>query len=337
MAQQSIGPTAESHPTLMDWAKRLDPDGSIAAIVELMNQTNEILDDAVYQEGNLPTGHRTTVRSDIPPGTWRKLNYGVKPQKSATQQVTDTIGMLENYAEVDKDLAMLNGNTPEFRLSEDRPIIEGLNQTIASTMFYGDTGIYPERFMGLAPRYDALGNPDKPGTRYGDHIIDGGSVAAGAVTSLWLVVWGPNTIFMTFPKGSKAGILNRDLGEQTLYDADGGRFQGYRTHYQIKAGMCVRDWRYIVRIANLDPADTTLGDFPYHLMIQAHNTIPTLGMGRAVWYCNRSLKTRLDLAAVEKTNAALSIDTVFGKPQTMFWKIPIKQCDAILNTEAVVS
>ena len=151
-------PTAETHPTLLDWAKRLDPDGAVAAIVELMNQTNQILDDAVYVESNLPTGHRTTVRSDIPPGTWRKLNYGVKPQKSKTTQVTDTIGMLENYAEVDKSLADLNGNTAEFRLSEDRPIIEGMNQSIASTIFYGDTSVYPERFLGLSPRYDALGD-----------------------------------------------------------------------------------------------------------------------------------------------------------------------------------
>lgn len=320
-------------PTLAEWAARLDPDGSIAAIVEIMNQTNEILTDAVFVEGNLPTGHRTTVRTDIPQATWRKLNYGVQNTKSATQQITDTIGMLETYAEVDKDLADLNGNTAEFRLSEDTPHIEGMNQQMATTLFYGDTAVYPERFLGLMPRYDTLGDPSNPGTSYLDHVIDATGVDPASNSSVWLVVWGENTVHMIFPKGSKAGLLTEDLGQQTLFDSAGGKFEGYRSHYQWKTGLSVRDWRYIVRIANVDPTAT----FDYTLMIKAYNTIPTMGMGKAVFYCNRAVKTQIDIAAAEKTNAALSIKEVFGEPQTMFWNIPIKQCDALLNTEAVVT
>lgn len=324
---------ATNLPTLSEWAARLDPDGSIAAIVEIMDQTNEIIADAIFVEGNLPTGHRTTVRADIPQATWRKLNYGVQNTKSTTQQITDTIGMLETYAEVDKDLADLNGNTAEFRLSEDTPHIEGMNQQMAETLFYGDTVTYPERFLGLTPRYDALGDPANPGNSYMDHVIDGAGVDPASNSSVWLVVWGESTVHMIFPKGSKAGLLTEDLGQQTLFDADGGKFEGYRSHYQWKLGMCVRDWRYIVRIANVDPT----ADFDYKLMIQAYNTIPTMGMGRAVFYCNRAVKTQIDIAAAEKTNAALSIKEVFGEPQTMFWNIPIKQCDALLSTEAVVT
>lgn len=320
-------------PTLSEWAARLDPDGSIAAIVELMSQTNEILQDAVFVEGNLPTGHRTTVRTSIPSATWRKLNYGVQNTKSATQQITDTVGMLETYAEVDKDLADLNGNTAEFRLSEDAPHIEGMNQQMATTLFYGDTAVYPERFLGLMPRYDALGDPSNPGTSYLDHVIDGTGVDAGSNSSVWLVVWGENTVHMIFPKGSKAGLLTEDLGQQTLTDAAGGKYEGYRSHYQWKTGLSVRDWRYIVRIANVDPT----ADFDYTLLIKAYNTIPTIGMGKAVFYCNRAVKTQVDIAAAEKSNAALSIKEVFGEPQTMFWNVPIKQCDALLTTEAVVA
>ena len=52
--------------TLADWAKRVDPDGKTSAIVEMLNETNEILDDMIWAEGNLPTGHRTTIRTDLP-------------------------------------------------------------------------------------------------------------------------------------------------------------------------------------------------------------------------------------------------------------------------------
>ncbi len=333
------GVNATNYPTLVDVAKRLDPDGSIATVAELLAETNEILQDAVYLEGNLPTGHRTTIRADLPSATWRKLNYGVKPTKSHTVQVTDSVGMLETYAEVDKELANLNGNTSEFRLSEDRPHLEGMNIQLSDTMFYGDTATNPERFLGLAPRYNSLSLVSgKPAANsYGEPVLNHGGTGSD-VTSIWLVVWGPNTVHMIYPKGSKAGLEHRDLGEVTLFDDDGGRFQGYRTHYQMKAGMTVRDWRYIIRIANIETGDLSTPDtLDYKFLVHAINRIPNLGMGRPVFYCNRAVKALLDLAAAEKSNACLSIDTVFGRPQTSFWGIPVKQCDSILLTETAVS
>src|SRR5690606_14664134 len=167
------------NPTLLDLAKRMDPDGKIPTIVEILNETNEILLDMSWVEGNLPTGHRTVVRTGIPAPTWRKLYGGVQPTKSTTAPVTDTCGMLEAYAEVDKALADLNGNTAEFRLSEDRAHIEGMNQAMADTLFYGDEDVYPERFTGLAPRYSSLLAENA------DNIIPaGGSGSDNA--SIWL-------------------------------------------------------------------------------------------------------------------------------------------------------
>ena len=228
-----------TNPTLADVAKRYDADGKIDTIVELLSETNEVLDDMTFLEGNLPTGHKTTVRSGLPSSTWRKLNYGVQPSKSTTVQITDTAGMLEAYAEVDKALADLNGNTASFRLSEDRAFLESMNQTMASTLFYGDTGTDPEKFMGLGPRYNSLS------AESGDNIIVGGGSGSDN-TSIWLVCWGPNTCHGIYPKGSQAGLKHQDLGEVTLEDAASGKYQGYRTHYKWDIGMSLRDWRYVV-------------------------------------------------------------------------------------------
>src|SRR5579859_3530558 len=142
--------------TYADWARRTDPDGKEAAIIELLSQTNEIMDDMLVQEGNLPTGHKTTVRTGLPTATWRLLNYGVPTSKSTTVQITDNCGMLETYSTIDKALADLNGNTAEFRLGEDKAFLEGMNQQMASTFVYGNTAVNPERFMGLAPRYNTI-------------------------------------------------------------------------------------------------------------------------------------------------------------------------------------
>jgi hypothetical protein len=335
MAQGDLGATSTTALTLSDWAKRLDPDGKVDKIVELLNQTNEILKDAMWVEGNLPTGHKTTVRSDIPTPTWRRLNYGVQPTKSKTAQITEACGMLEAYAEVDKALADLNGNTNAFRLSEDRPFLEGMNQELATKIFYGDTDTDPEQILGFHARYDALTLTGKPtANNYLDQVINHGG-SGSDVTSMWLVVWGANTVHMIFPKGSKAGLQHNDKGQVTLYDSDGGRYEGYRTHYKWDVGMVVRDWRYVVRIANIESALTTT--FLYKKMIQAVNTIPSLGMGKPVFYCNRNVKTIMDNAAYDKTNVLVTTKEIFGAPVTHFWGIPVRLCDAILNTETALS
>src|SRR5690606_10850438 len=218
---------AVNNPTLLDLAKRSDPDGRIATIVEMLNETNEILDDMTWIEGNLVTGHRTTIRTGLPTPTWRKLYGGVQPTKSTTAQITDNTGMLEAYAEVDKALADLNGNTAEFRLSEDRPHIEAMSQEIADTIFYGNEGVEPEAFTGLSPRFNDLNAEN------GGNIIDAKGTGSDNA-SIWLLVWSPNTVHGIVPKGSQAGLQMTDKGQVTIEDVDGngGRMEAYRTHYR---------------------------------------------------------------------------------------------------------
>ena len=331
-------------PNLVNVTKRMDPDGSIAKIAELLEQSNPIIQDIPLIEGNLPTGHRTTIRADTPVPTWRKLNYGVRPTKSNTAQVDDTIGMLEAFSEVDKDLAMLNGNTAEFRMSEDIPHIEGMSQEMANTIFYGDTALNPDRFLGLGPRYDDLALADKPTatleSAHLDHVQDLFDTLDTDLTSLWYIVWGESTVHGIFPKGSKAGLMSEDLGEDTLVDNDGGRFRGFQSHYQWKMGLCVRDWRYVARVANIDLTkidDAAYQVLLYKAMIKAMHAVPEAGRNRGTFYCGSAVAAMLDLAAVEKANAALGITEVFGEEVLSFRRRPIRQCDAILETEVRIT
>lgn len=322
------------NPTLSDVASRMTSDGKIdPMIVELLTETNEILEDMTVIEANGFTEHKTTVRSGLPQGTWRKLNYGVQPEKSRTVQVKDSMGMLETYAEVDKALADLNDNEAAWRLSEDRAFIEGLNQTMASTLFYGDSSQDPEKFMGLAPRYS------DSTAENGRNIINAGGTGDDN-TSIWLIVWGPNTVHSIYPKGSQAGLQSRDLGEQTLTDANGGRYQGYRTHYKWDLGLTLRDWRYVVRIANIDvsalESDQNAANI-LKLMAKALHKVPNLKLGRAVFYMNRTVAEALDIQSMEKSALALKTQELEGKFWQTFRGVPIRTSDAILNTEAAVS
>ena len=335
--------SAKTHPTLLDYTKRQNPDKSIATIVETLSQTNEILEDMVWQEGNQETGHRTTVRSGLPAPTWRKLYGGVQPSKSETVQVTDTIGNMEAYAEVDKQLADLNGNTAAFRMSEDMAHIEGMNQELASTLFYGDESVASEEFTGFLPRYNSsTAESDENvllGTNYGQ-----GTTADGQ-TSIWLVVWGPNTVHGIYSKGSQMGLSKEDKGQVTIEDTagggSGGRMEAYRTHYKWQCGLSVRDWRYVVRMV-VDPtwllkdaAATNAVDLT-SMMSDACELIPSLSMGRASFYCNRKVKQTLRQQFVNKVKqSTLGYDEVGGRSTLTFDGIPIRKVDALTLTEAL--
>ncbi len=324
--------------TLMDWAKRLDPNGKTAVIVELLSQTNEILTDMLWKEGNLPTGERITVRTGLPTVAWRLLNAGTAPSKSTTAQIDEQTGMLEAWSEVDKDLAMLNGNTADFRLSEAQAFIEAMNQEMASTLFYGNSGLAPEEFTGLSVRYSSLS------ANNAQNVLNGGGSGSDN-SSVWLVVWGQNTVFGIFPKGSKAGLMHEDLGLVTVEvtaGVAGNRMRAYQDHWQWKAGIALKDWRYAVRICNVDisslVAKSSAADLT-ELMIKAMHRIPNLSLGKPVFYMNRTCIQMLDIQRRDDiiSGGGLKWVEVDGKLIPHFRGVPIRTVDALTETESTVS
>lgn len=333
--------------TLLDIAKSLDPDGTTASVVELLNQTNEILLDMPWMMGNLPTGHKTTVRTGLPVAIWRQMYQGVPPSKSVRAQIEDACGMLEARSEIDCKVADLNGNTAAFRLSEGESFIEAMNEQFCQTLIYGNTAINPERFMGLAPRYSAIS-----GAGNAQNIIDAGGTGS-LNTSVWLVVWGQNTATGIFPKGSKAGLDHRDLGELDAFDANNLRFRAYADLWQWSCGLTVRDWRYVVRICNIDTTDLTGGSGTQNAqqlikqMIKAMARIPFQGKGRPVFYANRTVKEMLAIQALDKSQNAVTLMPAaeqfgnvapgsLGNGTVTVFGVPVRTVDQILSTEARV-
>ena len=338
--------------TYADWAKRMDDGYRVASIIELLSQTNEILDDIIVMEGNLPTGHKTTVRTGLPQATWRLLNAGVPNAKSTTAQIVDTCGNLETYAVIDKDIADLNGNTAQFRLSEVRAFLEGMSQQVASTYWYGNQHLNPERFTGFAPRYSTL---TAANSATAANVLDAGGQGS-TNTSMWIVTWGSDTVHGIFPKGKMTGLQHKDMGEWPVQDASGNTYQAYRDHFKWELGLCLRDWRYVVRVANIDVTQLTGVSAAnlINLVVRGLYRLPTApssattiqtsdtpevraNMGRVVIYCNRIIRTYFDLQAMNKTNVLLTLREFNGKTVTQFRGIDIRTSDALLNNETALT
>ena len=324
--------------TLADWSKRVDPEGNVPVVAELLSQSNEILEDALFAEGNLPTGHRVIIRTGLPTAYWRSINQGIPTSKSTTAQVDESIGMLEAYAKVDKDLALLNGNTSAFRLSEDSAFLEAMNQAQAQTLFYGNPATDPRQYLGLASRFGAIS-----GAGNSQNILDAGGTSTNNA-SIWLVCWGENSVFCTFPKGSKAGLIHDDQGELVVYDSNSNPYQAFQTHYQWKNGLVVKDWRYVVRIANINTAnlvaETAAADI-VKLMSRALDRIPNINTAKPAFYMNRTLFSMLRIQSLNKSQNVVNIETglnQFGQANNWlnFLGVPVRRVDQLLNTEARV-
>lgn len=342
-------------PNLVDWARMAEPDGSIATIAWLLAQSNEILKDMIWQEGNLPLGHKVTVNVGLPQGTWRGNNQGVGSNKPVNAQFEFSIGELVSYSMVDKSEANLNGNVGKFRWNHDQAHIEGMSQQIASALMYSNEATNLQQFTGFSPYYNTITTSN---AQSAENVINGGGTMS-ANASLWLVGWGDNTTFGLFPKGSQAGLLYEDKGDVTpLYDSSGNRFEGYTSYFCWKIGLAVKNWEYNVRIANLDTTTAGLaGTSPpdlYVLMSHAVTKLPTLNRRasgitevdapddpapgiRPAWYCNRTVRTYLDIQAIRDKNVLLSSKDYAGDPVMEFRDIPIRIVDALTNAEVALT
>lgn len=323
--------------TLRDYAQREKPGGGIDEIIEVLATSNPILADANVIEGNLPTGHRSTQRATDPSGTWRLLNYGVAAEKSTTVQVTDTCGILEAYSKLDVDVASLNGDEAAFRASEDNAFITGLNDTVATAIFYGNQGTDPEKMHGLAPRYNSTSGD------YSGQVVNGNGSGSDN-TSVWLVTWGPQTCSLIYPKGSKAGLQSEDMGKQLVTDSNNLMYTAWVTKFQWKIGLMLKDYRYVIRICNIDNSDLTAdaasGADLMSLMTDAYYARPTVDLGnmaKTFFYCNKTVAKFLHKQAQNKSNVNLTLDMPGGKPIVSFLDAPIRVCDNITYAEATVS
>lgn len=335
-----------ARPTLIDHA-RAHNNGRILKVAEVLQQYNDILDDIVFVKANQATGHVMGIRSSKPTPSFRLINQGVVPQKATSAQITESIGMLEDRNQIDIALADLNGNTEAFRMGQDKPMMEGMADKMAATLIRGDVSTAPAEFNGLESRYFSLGSTFTTSTQ----LIDGGGVSSDN-TSVWLVCWGEDKVFCTYPPGSIAGLQHKDLGRQevTTDATTGARMSAYESWMRWDMGLCVQDYRYVVRICNIDVSNLlTASDASdtsanlLKLMIRALGKLPPHAGLRPVFYMSENVQSMLAVKLLDKGNNFLTMGEIKGVPvfrpngTLMFQGVPCRRVDAITETESRIT
>jgi hypothetical protein len=325
--------------TLLDHAKILDPDGSVAQVVEILNQTNEMLQDAPAYASNAPMGHRTTFRSSLPTVDFTKINKGVVRSKGTTEQRTDSIGLLAGLSEVDSKMASIigAGAFAQERKKQDDGFLEAFSQLVQTTLLYGDTKTNEASFDGLAPRLATLNNTSLTTSQ----VHSAGTVTNSDGTSIYVVDWGSRGAHLIFPPNSTAGLRVEDKGELRVTDAEGNPFMAYTTAYDWAIGLSVEDPRHIARLANIDLSDASSGGSSqgvlYDKLIDLLSLMPSRGGMNRVMYVHPRLYGAFRKQAMAKTNLALTMEQYLGGFEPHFDGIPVRRVEKISLTESTVS
>lgn len=167
-------------------------------------------------------------------------------------------------------------------------------KNVLQQVFYGEPMKNPSDMMGLSAMYKTL---DPKVTQSAMNLVDG--MGKRNLCSAWLMVWGPRTAFMAAPDGEPPVIAG-------------------------ECCVCVADWRYVVRIANIDAVDPWTDVLA--LMTRATFLPPCLSRPdrlRPMFYVNKDVANRLK-------------DANDSEYPVKFGDIPIRVVDELRNDEVRV-
>jgi len=315
--------------TLVEVAKRKDPDGNMATIAEVLAENNDIVSDAIFREANDTFSHKTTRRSYEPTGSWRKINEGIASETSKTTEIIDTIGFLESRAENDVRLIQAFADMVQGRNDEAMGFVGGMGKTMAAAMIYGNSATTPEKFTGVAPRLNSLATDD--------NVLNEGGTTANVQTSIYVINWGINNVHMIYPRNSVVGLQHEDLGIETVESSSGLKFRAYVDWFTWDAGMVVRNNKNIGRLANIEQYTVGSNMFDNENLIRLLNRMET-GPNTMI-YCNESVKTQMEILVMNKNNAYYTLrdEPLAPGPVLRFKGFPVREVAQILNTEAVLT
>ncbi len=345
---------ASSVYDLMSWSKTRAPDFKSSFIAQLLAQSNELMYDMMYLEGNLPTGHLITQQTGLPTTYTRQLNQPVAVSRGQTAQVEEGMALFETWAEYDKDLIDLWGDKGQFLLEQSRGYIESMTQKFARTFWYGDPSVDSTQFLGMGPRYSTITAANAANAQ---NVINGGGTG-NVNTSMWLLTFAPTALHGIYPRGSAAGIqhwVNPEYVVPGTAGVGGTRMRAHQEQWKLKAGLALWDWRWCGRLCNIDSTnlknqsgatDLTEGmiDLMYRLPSLADPAVETgnpmtsfAPPGKRIFYCNRATRAALHKQMLNKTNNQFTMMDWYGQKVMAFMNIPIRNSDQITNAEAALT
>ena len=332
-------------------AAKMTHNNEIIDVAEVLNETNDIIADAVIQRGNDITSHVVSRRTALPAVNWVKAGNGWNATTGLLNQVREEMGMLKARYLCPEDVMRLQPNPAKYRANQERAYIEAMGQELANTLvgnFSGgevSPGVNPpEEFAGFQYRYNAQSTADSA------YVVSNGNSAGTPTdnTSIWFIQWGPGKTYLIHPRNTEGGGLKKQDEGRVYTSGDNAiasttvsapnptnQLWAYVTEFAWDVGLCIEDTRTVKRLCNIDSVsgqDYTLDE---NKIIQIRNNFKS--NDTIYMYCNETVFTQLQILAKDKTNVHWTEQNPFGKPQMYFLDMPVRRCDAITNVEGAIA
>lgn len=325
--------------TLVDLVKMINPnDGRLLFVAQTLARKNPIVREVPILEANQILQHVGSRQNSLPTVQKRAINDGVPKSTHKEIPVTAPMSLFETMSQIDEELLRLAGaNAGAFRERKDAAFIEAMAQAVADEVFFGSLADDVLGFNGLATLFNSTTvYPNGDSSWYYNVLSGGGS--GGDCTSLYIIEWGPEKVHLIYPKGTQAGIEINDLGKQLVTGVTAStQFVAYVTQFKWRCGLYVQDERCVQRIANIERSGAT-NIFDDDQLIQGLNQLPDMGENpNTRIYCNRQIRTQMDIRLKDKNNVNYSTADAFGKPVMYFRGVPVQVCDALNTSESDVT
>ena len=331
---------------------RQTANGMITDVAEVLNETNNAIEDALVQKSTDITSHMVTRRSRLPAVSWVKVGNGWNATVGLTNQAVETIGMMKARFLCPQDVMDIQANPDKYRANQERAYVEAMGQELSNTLFGNVSAgaLSPvtepaEEFAGFQYRYNSLSTSPTAYVLSNGHTTDDSTN-----TSIWFVQWALNKVYLITPRNMDGtGLKKEDKGlvytsgdnaavstaTPPVYPNPTNSLWAYITEFSWNVGLAIEDQRAVKRLCNIDPDHTADDTLDEDKIIQIRNNFK--GNEKIYMYCNETVFTQLQILAKDKTNVNWTGEDPFGRPQFNFLDMPVRREDAITDVEPVLN
>lgn len=314
-------------------------------ILDLVSQENGVMNDATFVRAD--NGDR--LSSDFinynPQGEWVALGDGVAASKTGFSTAWDTCGRIKARVQIPQELYDRTKQKEELVHRHIRAISNGMQEQVASAIFYANIANEPRKFNGLSDFYDKYSRSGATRRHFDFNVINAAPTSTAALRSIWLVGWGDMGVTCFYPEMSNSAGLTVGPMEKMPVDTskDGSGKITWHLTQEITwdVGLAVRNFQCAGRLCNIDltTARSTASYAQSLITLLRHlrSRVKTAGVKRAFYMDENTWEIIEDaLASLTQTNAIKYGDLQQSKPDTL-WGIPIHVCDALDTNEASVA
>jgi len=308
---------------------------SMLPTANVIESSTPLFADAIWMEANEKLSHIFGQVVKYATAERRAINKGVGTGISQRAKFAEGITMFALYGEVDELLVNMSNDPAAFLADEGAVVAQGIGEQMEDAILYDNAAADPNQIVGISPRM-----PKHRGATTGkpDTVYSCGAGAASDATSCYIIQWGADRVHMVYPKGSPAGLKREERGKVDIQLTDGTKYPGYRSYYELSAGLVVRNPRCIARVSNVETLPSSDAPITFDALVTAMNAMYKGGEGSVI-YAPQRVITKLQLLATAPGTTNLYVDwqSLGGRKVLTFNGSPVRLAERIVYTEALTT